>query len=80
MYAKWPLVLSSLSKAKLSNIAQKKTTRSDNDKQNYVGVEIQFEISNDVYFHVYNGHLKHGSNHTYKCVTIHVFRLYRTTT
>ena len=40
MYAKWPLVLSSFSKTKFINIAKKETTRSDNDNQNHVGVEI----------------------------------------
>ena len=40
MYAKWPLVLSSLSKTKFKNIAKTETTRSDNDNQKHVGVEI----------------------------------------
>ena len=40
MYAKWSLVLHSLSKTKLINIAKKETTRSDNDNQNLVAVEI----------------------------------------
>ena len=40
MHAKWPLVLRSLTKTKIINIAKKETTRSDNDNQNHVGIEI----------------------------------------